>query len=79
MKDTPIPNSIVKAKIAETGIENVGKATIREIVRLVSEIENASGQKFVRMEMGVPGLKPSEFGVNAEIAALKKGVARSTQ
>ncbi|HCX98969.1 MAG TPA: aminotransferase [Bacteroidales bacterium] len=76
MKDTPIPNSIVKAKIAETGIENVGKATIREIVRLVSEIENASGQKFIRMEMGVPGLEPSEFGVNAEIAALKKGVAQ---
>ncbi|MDD2278974.1 MAG: pyridoxal phosphate-dependent aminotransferase [Bacteroidales bacterium] len=76
MRDTPISNSIVKAKIAESGLENVGKATIREIVKLVSEIENASGQKFIRMEMGVPGLKPSEFGVNAEIEALKKGVAQ---
>lgn len=76
MKDTPISNSIVKAKIAESGLEDVGKATIREIVKLVSEIENASGQKFIRMEMGVPGLKPSEFGINAEIEALKKGVAQ---
>lgn len=76
MRDTPISNSIVKTKIAESGLENVGKATIREIVKLVSEIENASGQKFIRMEMGVPGLKPSEFGVNAEIEALKKGVAQ---
>ena len=76
MKDTPIPSSIVKGKISESGLQNVGKATIREIVKLVNEIEDASGQKFIRMEMGVPGLKPSEFGTNAEIEALKRGVAQ---
>ena len=76
MKDTPIPSSIVKEKISESGLQNVGKATIREIVKLVNEIEDASGQKFIRMEMGVPGLKPSEFGTNAEIEALKRGVAQ---
>lgn len=75
MNSTPIPRSIVKAKIDELKLTRVGKASIREIVRLVNEIEQASGQKFIRMEMGVPGLEPSELGINAEIAALKRGVA----
>jgi len=75
MKDTPIPYEIVKQKITQSGIPKVGRATIREIVRLVNEIEAASGVKFVRMEMGEPGLEPSHFGIEAEIEALKSGVA----
>jgi aspartate/methionine/tyrosine aminotransferase len=54
---------------------NIGRATIREIKRLVSNIEQETGEKFVRMEMGVPGLVPPEIGINAEIDALRKGVA----
>lgn len=75
MKSTPIPFDIVKQKISESGLSNVGKASIREIVRLVNEIEAATGKKFIRMEMGVPGLDPAEVGINAEIEALKRGVA----
>ncbi|HBX51654.1 MAG: aminotransferase [Bacteroidetes bacterium GWF2_33_38] len=74
-KDTPINCEVVKTKIQESGIEQVGKATIRELVRLVNRIETETGDKYIRMEMGVPGLPPSEFGTNAEIEALKKGVA----
>ncbi|HBI80447.1 MAG TPA: aminotransferase, partial [Bacteroidales bacterium] len=54
---------------------NVGKASIRELVSLVNEIEKATGLKYVRMEMGVPGLEPSHIGIDAEIEALKRGVA----
>lgn len=75
MKETPIPHEIVKNKIAESNIPKVGRATIRETVRLVNEIEATSGKKFIRMEMGVPGLEPSEIGIQAEIDALKRGVA----
>ena len=75
MKDTPIPYEIVKQKITESGLAKVGRASIREIVRLVNEIEGASGKKFVRMEMGVPGLEPAQVGIDAEIQALKNGVA----
>ncbi len=53
----------------------MGRASIRELVRLVSNIEEATGIKFVRMEMGVPGLKPNQVGVEAEIEALKNDVA----
>lgn len=76
MKDTPIPYEIVKEKIIASGLETVGKATIREIVRLVNEIEGATGKKFIRMEMGVPGLEPAKVGIDAEIEALRNGVAR---
>lgn len=76
MKDTPIPSDIVSQKIKASGLQNIGKATIREIVRLVNEIESATGQKYIRMEMGVPGLKPAKVGVDAEIKALQDGVAQ---
>lgn len=75
MKKTPIDFQIVESKIKESGIKNIGKASIRELVRLVNTIEKATGEKFIRMEMGVPGLAPSVVGTEAEIAALKKGVA----
>jgi aspartate/methionine/tyrosine aminotransferase len=75
MKDTPIPYNVVKEKIEASALPKVGRATIREIVRLVNEIESATGQKFIRMEMGVPGLEPASVGIEAEIEALRRGVA----
>lgn len=74
-KDTPVDIKLVKEKIAESGLKNLGTASIREIVKLVAQIELASGIKYVRMEMGVPGLLPSSIAIDAEIAALKNGVA----
>jgi len=76
MKNTPIPYDVVKQKIEESGLQKVGKASIREIVKLVSDIEAATGLKYVRMEMGVPGLEPSKIGIEAEIKALNSGVAQ---
>lgn len=75
MINTPIPAEIVKKSITDSGLPKVGRATIREIVGLVNQIEKASNKRFIRMEMGVPGIEPSEIGINAEIAALKRGVA----
>lgn len=74
-KDTPIPQEIVKQVLKDCGIENAGKATIREIVKVISLIEEKSGQKFIRMEMGVPGFPPDKVGTDAEIKALREGVA----
>ena len=75
MKNTPINAEIVAKKISEGGYESVGRASIREIKKLIDEIEKASGEKFVRMEMGIPGLPASEIGTKAEMEALKSGVA----
>ena len=75
MNKTPINPDIVNSKIKELGISNLGVAKIREIVKLVNTIEQASGEKYIRMEMGVPGLEPASVGTEAEIRALQKGVA----
>ena len=75
MVNTPISKEIVDKKIKENNIADVGKASIRVIKKLIDEIEKETGEKFVRMEMGVPGLPPAQVGVAAEIDALKRGVA----
>jgi len=74
-KNTPIDYEVVHAKIKESGLEDLGQGTIREIVKIVNKVEAETGQKYIRMEMGVPGLEPPEIGINAEIDALKRGVA----
>ncbi len=75
-----INNSVISTSIVDTILDahqnpDLGEATIREIVSIVNDIEEETGDKFIRMEMGVPGLEPSGVGVKAEIAALKRGVA----
>jgi len=74
-KNTPIDFKIVAQKVKDSKLDSPGRASIREVKKLIDEIENATGEKFVRMEMGVPGLPPTKIGVEAEIEALKKGVA----
>ena len=73
--DTPISYEVVSRQIDEMNLASVGRASIREIKRLVDQIERASGQKYIRMEMGIPGLSPSSIGTEAEIEALRNGVA----
>lgn len=75
MKTTPIDQNVVDKLKSELSISDPGRASIREIVRLVNTIEAQSGIKYVRMEMGVPGLPAPRIGIDAEIEALNNGVA----
>ena len=75
MKPTPIPAEVVNEVIDAFGIHPAGKATIRELVKIVNDIEGITGEEFIRMEMGVPGLDPTFVGTEAEMIALRKGVA----
>ena len=74
-KKTPINREIVERKIEELEVPDIGNASIREIVQLVSSIEAVTGDRYIRMEMGVPGLPPAAVGVEAEIEALRNNVA----
>lgn len=74
MKNTPINAEIVRQKLQENKINDIGTATIREIKKLVDTIEKASGEKYVRMEMGIPGLDPVRIGIEAEKKALDAGI-----
>ena len=75
MKQTPIDYQQAQEVIRSYGIADFGKATIREVVAVSGELEQKTGVEFIHMEMGVPGLKPAQLGVEAEIAALQQGVA----
>ncbi len=73
--NTPVDYDIVQKILSEDTVKFLSKASIREIVRIVNKIEAASGQKFIRMEMGVPGMDVSEIAKQGEIEALKNGKA----
>ena len=75
MDAIPISSELIKELARKIGLPSPGDASIREIVHLVNLIENKTGIKFVRMEMGVPGLPTPDIAIEAEIAALKNGVA----
>jgi len=71
---TPVDYNIVKQKIIESKLPSIGKASIREIRSLINKIEKQTGFKYIRMEMGVPGMPPSEIGMEAEKASIKDGI-----
>ncbi|MDR0505491.1 MAG: pyridoxal phosphate-dependent aminotransferase [Dysgonamonadaceae bacterium] len=73
--DVPVNETVIRAAVEESGVNDFSKATIREVVAVANKIEKQTGVEFIRMEMGVPGLPPSEIGVKAEIDALNKGLA----
>ncbi|NCC98577.1 MAG: pyridoxal phosphate-dependent aminotransferase [Bacteroidia bacterium] len=75
MQQTPFDYSTVKSIIDSFNLPNFSKATIREIVSIALQIEKQTGKRFARMEMGIPGIPAPEIGVEAEIEALKRGVA----
>jgi len=75
MTAIPISPELIKNLANSIGIPSPGASSIREIAHLVNKIEESTGIKFVRMEMGVPGLPAPAIGIEAEISALKRGVA----
>ena len=77
MLETPIKREIVDSLVAELGIDDFAKATIREVKQVAAKSEKASGVEFIKMEMGIPGLPAAQVGVDAQIKALQDGIAHS--
>lgn len=77
MKPTPIKKEIVDGLIAQMGIQDFAKATIREVKQVAATAEKESGIEFIKMEMGIPGLPAAQVGVDAQIKALQDGIAHS--
>lgn len=75
MKPTPIKKEIVDGLIAQLGIQDFAKATIREVKQVAAKAEEQSGVEFIKMEMGIPGLPAARIGVEAQIKALQDGIA----
>ena len=66
MMETPIKKEIVDGLVAELGIKDFAKATIREVKQVAAKAEKASGVEFIKMEMGIPGLPAAQVGVDAQ-------------
>jgi len=75
--NTPIKREIVDGLVAQLGIQDFAKATIREVKQVAAKAEQESGVEFIKMEMGIPGLPAAQVGVDAQIKALQDGIAHS--
>lgn len=74
----PLDKELVDRTCAEFGLmdaHELGNATIRQMVGVVSAIESKTGCEYIHMEIGNPGLPAEKIGVEAQIAALESGVA----
>ena len=73
--NTPLDYNIVTEAIDSMRLGDFSGATIRDIAMLAGILEKKTGQPFIHLEMGVPGLKPSQIGIEAEKKALDEGCA----
>lgn len=73
----PLSQEILTKTAFELGIIDISTATIRQIVALSIALEKEANEKFVHLELGNPGLPASAIGIDAEIAALRTGVANT--
>lgn len=73
----PITQDVVDRTSSSLGILDISTATIRQIVALSEALEKEANERFVHLELGNPGLPASSIGVDAEIEALKSGIANT--
>ncbi len=71
----PLTNDTLDKTSAALGILDISTATIRQIVSLSEALEEEAGERFIHLELGNPGLPAFKIGVEAEKAALERGVA----
>ncbi len=72
--EKPFSEKMVSEVLGKLGISDVSRATIRQTVAVAEELEKMAGQKFVHFEMGSPGLPASRIGIDAQKAALDRGI-----
>lgn len=77
MQQTPIRKELVDGAIGDFGIQDFERATIREVKSVAAYAEKESGVEFIKLEMGIPGLPASQVGVDAQVEALRAGIAHS--
>ena len=65
---------LVEKAVADLHIADLSKATIGEVLLTAQYLEKQTGIPFVRMDQGSPGLPVNRHGVEAEKAALDRGV-----
>ena len=67
-------NELVSEATRVCNVANLQTATIGEILLVAQYLEKKTGIPFIRMDQGSPGLPVNAYGVEAEKAALDRGV-----
>ena len=66
----PLEETFLKERLASWEID-LKQVSIREINRLVDELETENGVQFLRFEFGIPGILPHHIGLAEEIRLLQ--------
>ena len=74
-QNTPVNFEVVKKYIEIFDARNIAAGNTRIMMRLIDKIESETGEKYIRMEIGVPGLSPSQIGIDAEINSHNNKIA----
>ncbi|MBQ4633650.1 MAG: pyridoxal phosphate-dependent aminotransferase [Prevotella sp.] len=65
---------LVARTAQELHVADLSRATIGEVLLVAQHLEQQTGIPFIRMDQGSPGLPVNKLGVEAEKAALDRGV-----
>ena len=71
----PLQKEILERNLNNLEIPDITSATIRQISALAAKLEGEAEEEIVHLEIGNPGLPSESVGVEAEIEALRNGVA----
>lgn len=71
----PLDKDTIEKTLREFEIPDITTATIRQIGAVGARLEKLAGEEIVHLEIGNPGLPAEQIGIEAEIDALRKGVA----
>ena len=71
----PVSEKELSDVLKKLDISDINNATIRQCVNVANELENISGEKFVHLEFGIPGIAACQIGVDAQKKALDSGYA----
>ena len=66
----PISEKDLQNVLKDMDISDINHATIRQCVNVAHELEHISGDKFVHLEFGIPGINACEVGIAAQKKAL---------
>lgn len=65
---------LVSQVVKEMKVADLQNATIGDVLLVASRLEQITGIPFIRMDQGSPGLPANRIGIEAEKAALDKGL-----
>ena len=71
----PVSEEYINSVLKGLDISDVSQTTIRQCVSVSETIERQIGEKFIHLELGVPGLPACPIGIKAHKEALDKGVS----